>query len=190
MKAAVRKQIRSVIETLSVESLADRSRRACKLLTGMEQFQSAGVVMVYLNMPNEVDTTPLVLEAFQADKTVLAPRICWEKLHMEALEIRSLEQGLFTRPKGPPIREPVDGEPWPLEDIDLIVLPALAFDRTGNRLGWGKGFYDRFLARPALHAYRIGLAFAEQVIDSVPIIETDQPVDALVTDREVMRFAR
>ena len=190
MKAGVRKQMRALLKSLPPEQVADRSRRACGMLSKLPEFQSAGVVMVYLNMPDEIDTSALVLDAFQAGKTVLAPKVSWEHLHMEALEVRSLETGLVTTAKGPAIREPAYGEPWPLEEIDFVVVPALAFDRLGNRLGRGMGFYDRFLSGGRLHAFKCGLAFAEQILDAVPTGGNDVPVDALVTDRESLRFKR
>lgn len=182
--------MRAFLKSLPPQQVADRSRLACANVARLPEFRSAGVVMVYLSMPSELDTTPLVLDAFQAGKTVLAPKVSWEHLHMEALEIRSLDDGLATTTKGPVIREPAYGEPWPAEEIDLIILPALAFDPCGNRLGRGMGFYDRFMAHSRLRAFKCGLAFSEQVIDRVPTTNGDLPVDALVTDQMVLRLTR
>lgn len=182
--------MRAYLRSLPHQQIADRSRQACAKLAQLPEFRSAGVVMVYLSMPQELDTTPLVLDAFQAGKTVLAPKVSWEHLHMEALEVRSLDDGLTTSTQGPAIREPAYGEPWPSEDIDLIVLPALAFDRRGNRLGRGMGFYDRFMAHSRLRAFKCGLALSEQLVDNVPTTNGDLPVDALVTDQAVLRFMR
>jgi len=86
------------------------------------------------------------------------------------------------------IRTPKNGQMWPYEDIDLIVVPALAFDRQGNRLGRGGGFYDRFLAEPRVHAVTVGLGFAEQLVEELPTHHYDRPVDMLVTDQHVLRF--
>jgi 5-formyltetrahydrofolate cyclo-ligase len=68
------------------------------------------------------------------------------------------------------------------------VVPGLAFDRQGNRLGQGAGFYDRFLATDGMRATTCGLAFAEQMIDSVPVGPDDWPMDVVVTDHEMLRF--
>lgn len=86
------------------------------------------------------------------------------------------------------LRNPVKGLPVPFADIDLVVTPALGFDRKGNRLGRGGSYYDRFFANKELTAARCGMAFAEQVVDSVPTTERDQPMDLLVTDEEVIYF--
>ena len=76
----------------------------------------------------------------------------------------------------------------PLEEIDLVVTPGLGFDRKGNRLGRGGSYYDRFFANEQLKASRCGFAFAEQLVDSVPVTSTDIPMDFLVTDEEVITF--
>ena len=76
----------------------------------------------------------------------------------------------------------------PFEEIDLVVIPALGFDRRGNRLGRGSSYYDRFFADNKFGALKSGLAFTEQVVDSIPVDATDVPVDFLVTDKEVMYF--
>jgi len=76
----------------------------------------------------------------------------------------------------------------PIKDIDLVIAPALGFDRKGNRLGRGGSYYDRFFANEELKAPRCGFAFAEQVVDLVPVTEQDKPVDFLVTNDEVIYF--
>jgi 5-formyltetrahydrofolate cyclo-ligase len=80
----------------------------------------------------------------------------------------------------------VGGVPIPFGQIDLVVAPALGFDRRGNRLGRGGSFYDRFFANQEVIASRCGLAFAEQILDSIPITESDEPVHFVVTDEEVI----
>jgi 5-formyltetrahydrofolate cyclo-ligase len=76
----------------------------------------------------------------------------------------------------------------PIKEIDLVVTPALAFDREGNRLGRGGSYYDRFFANEELKAPRCGLAFAEQLVDSIPATRSDKPVDFLVTDERITYF--
>jgi 5-formyltetrahydrofolate cyclo-ligase len=164
-----------------------KSMAACKRLMAQPEFERAGVVMLYLPMPGEVDTTPLALRAWQEQKTVAAPKCSWDQRHMIPIEIRSLEAGVVAT-RGA-LREPADGDPVPIQALELVVVPALAFDRRGNRLGRGAGFYDRFLASPEFRGAAVGLAFREQVVEDMPVQENDVPVHALVTDEEVLRFA-
>ncbi|HET6441826.1 MAG TPA: 5-formyltetrahydrofolate cyclo-ligase, partial [Phycisphaerae bacterium] len=81
-----------------------------------------------------------------------------------------------------------DADPIPVCEIDVVLAPCQAVDRSGNRLGKGGGFYDRFLARPDLRACIIAVAFQEQVLDEVPVGENDCRVQMVVTDAEVLSF--
>jgi 5-formyltetrahydrofolate cyclo-ligase len=105
---------------------------------------------------------------------------------MIPVKINSLETGISTAKSG--LKNPVACVPVPFEDIDIVVTPALGFDRKGNRLGRGGSFYDRFFSNAELKATRCGFAFAEQLLDSIPVKEHDQPVDSLVTDEGIIYF--
>lgn len=106
---------------------------------------------------------------------------------MIPVQISSLETGFSTGASG--LRNPIAGVPVPFEDIDLVVTPALGFDSKGNRLGRGGSYYDRFFANSELKALRCGFAFCEQLVDSVPVTEHDQPVDMVVTDEGIIHFS-
>jgi len=86
-------------------------------------------------------------------------------------------------------REPIAGKPIPTNLIDMVIVPGVGFSKNGYRIGRGMGFYDRFLAQPEFDGVSCGLAFAEQVIDDVPVLDHDMPLSMLTTDRGVARFA-
>lgn len=186
MKQRIRQQVKSTLAEMSPEAAKAKSLRACEALAEQAEFRDARAVMVYLDIPHEVDTTHLILAAWQDDKTVLVPLVAWKYKHMTAVAIQSLDTGITETPAG--LREPTNTEPWPVEMIDLVITPALAFDRKGNRLGRGGGFYDRFLASPGMRATTCGLAFSEQLVDELPVNDHDYAVDLVVTDTEVLRF--
>jgi 5-formyltetrahydrofolate cyclo-ligase len=187
MKQALRQAMRAALRAIPQDVAAEKSRRACQTLIGLEEFRSAQTVMIFLSMPHEVDTSPLALAAWQEGKRVLAPKVLWSQRRMIPVLCPSLNEADLS-PGRLGIREPRAGQPSPLEKIDLVVTPALAFDRHGYRLGRGGGYYDRFLASPNLRAVACGLGFTEQVIDEVPTSGEDHPLDILVTDKEVLRF--
>jgi 5-formyltetrahydrofolate cyclo-ligase len=185
-KAELRRMLRNSLLAIPPKQRSEKSRRACRNLISTSQFQAASTVMLYLSLPHEVDTGEAILHAWQLSKTVVVPKISWQQRHMIPVQINSLETDVSTGVSD--LRNPVAGVPVPFEDIDLVVAPALGFDRQGNRLGRGGSFYDRFFANEQLRALRCGLAFAEQLVDSIPVTDGDEPVDFLVTDEEVMYF--
>lgn len=185
-KAELRQELQKRLLSMPEERRAEKSRRACRNLVSLPQFQEAGTVMMYLSLPHELDTSEAILAAWQAGKTVVVPKVSWQQRHMIPVLITSLETGFSSDVAG--LRNPTTGVPVPLPDIDLVVAPGLGFDRAGNRLGRGGSYYDRFFANKELLAVKCGLAFAEQVIDSVPTTPNDVPVNILVTDEEVIHF--
>ncbi len=185
-KEQLRLSLRKCLLAIPAEQRSEKSRKACRNLVSTPQFQSASVVMMYLSLPHEVDTSEVILYAWQLGKIVVVPKISWQQRHMIPVQINSLETGFSTEVAG--LRNPITGAPMPIEEIDLVVAPALGFDRKGNRLGRGGAYYDRFFANEQLKAPRCGFAFAEQVIDSIPVMERDEAVDFLVTDEEIIYF--
>lgn len=185
-KVQLRQQIQSRLLEMSDDICVQKSKKAFKNLISLPQFQEASVIMMYLTMPNELDTSDAIFYAWQQKKTVVVPKISWQQRHMMAVEINSLEKGFSTEVGG--LRNPIKGQPVPFEDIDLVVTPGLGFDRRGNRLGRGGAYYDRFFANKKLIACKCGFAFSEQVVESVPVQQHDVAVDFLVTDEEIMDF--
>lgn len=185
-KAQLRRELQNCVLAMPPKRRNEKSRKACQNLTSTPEFQNASMLMMFLSLPHEVDTSEAILCAWQLGKTVAVPKISWQQRHMIPVQISSLETGLSTAASG--LRSPTAGMPIPFAEIDLIVAPALGFDRAGHRLGRGGAFYDRFFTNEELRAVRCGFAFAEQVIDSVPVSNSDEPVDMLVTDEEVLYF--
>lgn len=144
--------------------------------------------MVFLSLPGEIDTSPLVLRAWQDRKRVLAPKVSWGQRRMLPVEIRSLTEDLAVSQMG--LREPVSGILFPIGMIDLFIVPGLGFDEYGHRLGRGRGFYDRFLAHPELRGVSCALGLEEQLVPSIPVGPLDRHVDMLITNESVRRFEK
>jgi len=145
-------------------------------------FQVAHCVACYVSMDNEVDTHRLIASALKMGKQVCVP-VTRAKGVMHFQEIFGLDE---LRPIRFGLLEPVYQAEKVVgpDDLDLVVVPGIAFDRQGNRLGFGGGFYDRFLAQCA--ATRVGLAYAFQVVDAVPTKGHDIRMDGLITEHEVI----
>ena len=185
-KGQLRLELQKCLLEMNEKQRSEKSKKACRNLISTQQFQDASVVMMFLSLPHEVDTSEAILCAWQLGKTVVVPKIFWKQRHMIPVQISSLETDLSTNVAG--LRNPIKGVSIPFEEIDLVVAPALGFDGEGNRLGRGGAYYDRLFANEKLKAHRCGLVFAEQLIESVPVVKHDEPVDSLVTDNEIIYF--
>lgn len=186
-KAALRTRMRTIVESISEEEIQRMSAAISRRLTGAGFFDVASTVMLYLPLPREVDLTCVALRCFQDGKTVCVPRVDWNERRMTAVEILGFEDEFEVRRHG--VREPVNGRPVALDEIDLIVVPGLAFDTAGRRVGRGGGFYDRFLSQPLVRSCRAkvcGVCFDSQIIDAAPVEPHDARVDVVATDRRLI----
>ena len=186
-KSALRQSLRARLAGMSPEARHAKSVAACGLIATTLEWQQAQYVMLYLSTPEEVDTAPLALRAWQTGKTVVVPRVSWDQKRMLPTEITSLTNGITHTGRG--FREPEAGKPVPLDLIDMVIVPGLGFSLNGFRIGRGMGFYDRFLAQPGFMGLACGMAFEEQIVENVPVLDHDIPLGMLVTDRQVKRFA-
>lgn len=185
-KKALRQELRARLDALPTEQLQQRSAAACRLLCGQKEYRQAEILMLFLSSLREVDTQQLALQAWADLKRVLAPRVSWDQRRMLPIEIKSLVSGVEEGSMG--LREPVEGLPVPVADIDMVVVPGLGFDHEGNRLGRGRGFYDRFLSHPDFRGVSCALALEEQYVESIPVRPHDKRIQMLVTDVQVRRF--
>ncbi len=188
LKQDLRQRLRKVLGDLPADDINAKSLRVCHKLFEQPEYAKAEVVMIFLSMPTEVDTGSVVLRCWQERKRVLAPKVSWNQRRLMPVEIRSLTEDLTVSDMG--IREPVAGIPFPIGLIDLVLVPGLGFDEFGNRLGRGRGFYDRFLSHADFRGTACAIAFEEQVTTNVPVGPLDRPMDMLVTDAKVRRFKR
>lgn len=148
--------------------------------TGSEHYKDAKVIFIFVSFRSEVDTHRIIRKALEDGKTVGVPKVLSKDKGMSVYRIESiddLEEGYFG------VLEPKEGCPEiPAEDIDLIVMPGAAFDRGGGRIGYGGGFYDKYLSETGTSASKVALAYRMQVLDSVPMEDTDMRVDDIITN--------
>jgi 5-formyltetrahydrofolate cyclo-ligase len=181
MKHRIRKSIKDRAASYSVLEKSRRSGIIKRTLFNREEFKKAKVVMFYVSLKDEVDTLPMIDEALGMGKRVCVPVILKEEMKLIAGEIKDRAKDLerqhfgIYQPKKDRVKE------VPLEDIDLVVVPGVAFDKKNVRLGRGHGYYDRFLSGLPGRTKTIGLAFAFQVLEDLPRDPHDIPVSKLIT---------
>jgi 5-formyltetrahydrofolate cyclo-ligase len=181
-KEAIRKEIIKQLREQDPSLRVQRSRKVQQILLSSREFQDSKVVMAYVSLPTEVDTRQLIKETLENGKRLVVPCIDAVRQTIIASELSSIDdlvEGSFG------IHQPKDGpaKAISLEEIELIVVPGIAFDKKNMRLGRGKGYYDKFLANKGVSSSKIiGLAFKCQVVDSLPSDPHDVPVSRVITD--------
>ncbi len=185
IKRALRREILAARDALGAGERAARSRRIAERVLALPELRGARTVMAFASFGSEVDTRPLLEALAERGLRLAVPRVVDGGLVPVAyVPGDPLEGSSFGVP------EPTTGAPIPPAEIDLVVAPGLAFDRSGARVGYGGGFYDRFLRTLPPGVPRIAVAFAIQVVPQVPRGGSDVPVDAIVTELEVIRCPR
>ena len=186
-KKATRSDLRDLLAGISEQEYRRKSARACDNLQKLEEFQDSAVVMMFLSITREILTTTAISAALKQGKTVVVPKVNWHNHSIIPVSLTSLDMEMESDRYG--LRHPVRAEQIAADSIDLIVLPGIGFDRQGNRLGRGGGFYDRFLnSNNGCSWSTCGLAFEEQIIPQVPIENHDIAVNMLVTDTAIRKL--
>ncbi|HHH75714.1 MAG TPA: 5-formyltetrahydrofolate cyclo-ligase [Phycisphaerae bacterium] len=184
VKQALRRQMKEMLAAMPAIIMSEKSRVSAGKIISLEVFQADNPILLYMPLPGEPDTKQIALEAWKNGRTVAMPKIVSSSDGlMNAVKCSSLDD-VEIGPFG--ILAPASNDVIAPEEIGFVVVPALAYDRRGGRLGRGGGFYDRFLARMDARAAKCGLAFSEQIVDELPTDEHDETVDLIVTDEEIL----
>ena len=178
-KANLRQQIRVRLDAITHEHRVLASREVCSHLRREAIWQSASSVLCFAPLPDEPDIWPLVEECLAAGKTVGLPRFSAERSSYVACQVRDLTQDI--RAGEYQIREPKEScAEFPVARFDLILVPGVAFDSSGHRLGRGKGYYDQMLAGVP-RGKLCGVAFADQWVADIPTEKHDVTMQFVVT---------
>jgi 5-formyltetrahydrofolate cyclo-ligase len=185
-KAELRAEARRRLRALDAQAKAAAEAEIGRRVWMVPEVAAARTLLLFADLPEEVSTDAIAAEALRRGLTVVYPRTLPETRGMTLHRVASLDH-LRTGSYG--IREP-DVERCPEvaeESIDAALVPGLAWDRGGNRLGRGAGYYDRLFGNPAWRGFRCGIFFSLQEVDEIPAEPWDLPLDAVVTEGEVWR---
>ncbi len=188
-RKALRRRILALRDAMPAAERAARSAAIAAALESLPEVAAAGVLLAFAAFRSEPATMPSIHRWLAAGKTVAVPRTV-PGSHIEPRVItdpgNQLAPGFCGIPE--PVAEKTAGiDP---QDIAAVIVPGSVFDPGGGRLGYGGGYYDKFLAHQAPGAVRIAIAFDLQVVERVPLLPHDQPVDILVTESRVVRCRR
>jgi len=177
-KIALRRRIKECLAGLSAQQRLERSARACQSLQRQQVWINASSILFYAPMPQELDVWPLLGEALRLGKLAALPRYSTASDSYTACQVQDPFAEVKAARFG--VREPVEGCPEiDLKRLDLILVPGVAFDLHGRRLGRGKGYYDRLLG--SVGGKTCGIAFDEQVVSEVPVEAHDLVLNCILT---------
>ncbi|MFH1448278.1 MAG: 5-formyltetrahydrofolate cyclo-ligase [Candidatus Micrarchaeota archaeon] len=183
LKNDIRNQMRELLSEHPIKEAERKSASILDSLQNLRQYKKSDVILTYVSTGAEVSTRKLILDAFRSGKRIVVPAVKkGETGIMTIHEIRSFEDlcpGHMNIPE-PKKRSRI----FPSSEIDLAVVPGLAFDERGHRLGKGGAFFDRFLKH--VDCQKVALAFEFQVIESVPTLPHDVPVDSIITEKRII----
>lgn len=173
-KAELRRQIRERKRAMTLAQIEQASVRLGEQFLSSDQYRAAKTIYGYLPYNQEVRTTPMLERALADGKRVAVPKVYGEEMKFIYLtDLAQVEKGYAGIP------EPVADEPTADDPTALVLMPGMAFTKAGDRMGYGGGFYDKFLAMEPGHP-TVALCYEFQLVDELPVEEFDIPVDLVL----------
>lgn len=166
-----------------------KSKIISKKILSLKEIKESKNIMIYVSYRSEVSTNKLIISLLNNNKRIFAPYCIKDEKRMEVVEIENPDQDLEKGAYG--IKEPakrIRNNKIDPKNLDIVVVPAVAFSKSGYRVGYGGGYYDRFLERLANKTITIGINYEEMLFDKVPKEDHDLAVDMVVTDKRLLRI--
>lgn len=181
-KHELRKQALSRRDALGVAQRTSLSEKITARLLALPSYKAARCVMAYMSIGSEVETAALVSDLRAQGKTLVLPRAPRGSRALELYAVRDMERELAAGVWG--IREPRPDicRPMPLEEIDFVLVPGVAFTARCERLGYGGGFYDQLISSFSRRPSLVAAAFGLQIVPELPVTERDQKIDRVITE--------
>jgi 5-formyltetrahydrofolate cyclo-ligase len=186
MKESIRKEVLKKRDAISRATKTAKDVSIKQRLFALDDFVNAEVVFFYASFRSEVETHTMIKESLEMGKRVMLPKVYREGHRVKLYEIKDITE---LSPGHMGILEPSFSDAYSLsiDEVTIIIIPGVAFDYSGNRLGYGGGYYDMLLAQRKKKAPIIALAYDEQLVDEIPSEPHDIKVDMIITDKRVIK---
>lgn len=184
-KSKIRKRVLNVRNNMSKEDVKKNSNAIMDKITSLDIYKHSKVVFIYMDFKNEVMTSNLIKRMLSEKKRVVIPytdSINTVLIPSEITKESDLKQNSFG------YYEPKSILPVNIEEIDLVIVPGVVFDKNLNRIGFGKGYYDKILNRLKPSAKKVALAHDFQVLEDIPAEEHDVKMDMIITEKNIYPF--
>lgn len=181
-KALLRQKMLEQRTALTPDEVREKSLKTGARLFELPQYQEAKVLLVYIPYKNEIDTFPIIQKSWQDGKKIAVP-VCQPQKRLLLSELHSFDE---LKPSKFGLYEPTDEYLRPVspENLDLALLPGVAFDLQGYRLGYGGGYFDLFFSQVHSVCFKLALAYEFQVLEKLPVEKHDIGVDVILTENE------
>ncbi len=185
-KDEIRNDIAKRLAALSTAKIEDKVRRIEKRLFEFANFLEANIVLLYINSANEVNSQQIIKRCFDINKIVILPAFNTNTHEMQLMKVDDIDTDLSVGSRG--ILEPDDSRCniVPIECIDIAIIPGIAFDEKGGRIGSGEGYYDRLIPQLTITTRKVALAFEDQIVQQIQMDAHDKHVDIIITDERII----
>lgn len=185
-KQEIRNEISTFFSSLSKEALEENTRIIENRLFEFANFLESKIVMLYVNAENEVATDSIIKRAFEFSKIVVLPAFNPTKSAMRLMKVDHPARDMVVGPRGILEPNPAKCKVVPLDCIDIAIVPGIAMDEKGGRIGSGDGYYDRIIPDLPMTTRKVGLVFEGQLVPQVPMESHDKHVDIIITEKRVI----
>ena len=185
-KSQIRTDIADALAAVSEKEIAEKTSAIEKRLFDFANFLESKVALLYANNNNEVGTKNILTRTHAYNKIIVLPAFNTETFAMTLMKVDALEKDLTAGPRGIIEPNPDRCKVVPIERIDIAIIPAVALDEKGGRIGSGEGYYDRLIPELSITTRKVALAFEEQIIPQIPIESHDKHIDIIITDKRII----
>jgi 5-formyltetrahydrofolate cyclo-ligase len=185
-KKEIRALMANRIAALPPETLSTKTKAIEKRLFEFANYLEARIVLLYTPAETEVDTSGIIKRSYIYNKIIVLPAFDSDMQQISLMKVDDPEKDLIRGPRGNLAPNPSRCKQVPIECIDIVIIPGLAMDEKGGRVGTGQGFYDRLIPELPITTRKVGLVFENQIIPIVPMESHDKHVDIVITEDRVI----
>ena len=185
-KDDIRNRVVAAIQTLSAEALAEKTSKIGNRLFEFANFLESNISLLYMPQKFAVDTTRIIQRCFDYRKIVALPAFNTEKHKMQLFKVDEFEADMTLGPRDILEPQPERCKVIPIERIDIAIIPGVALDEKGGRIGSGEGYYDRFIGKLPITTRKVALSLECQIVQQVPMESHDKFMDIIITEDRII----
>lgn len=185
-KQEIRNEMTRLIAEYPSETLAAKTKAIEERLFEFANYLEARIALLYTPVAPEVNTMEIIRRSYMYNKIIVLPAFDPQNLQMTLMKVDDLDKDLVEGPRGNMEPNAKRCKTVPIDCLDIAIVPGLAMDEKGGRVGTGKGYYDRLIPDLPITTRKVGLVFEDQIIPMVPMESHDKHVDIVITEKRVI----